>query len=65
LDDYARLIDDPDHSEEEDRFVMLGFSFQARCLIVSHCYRQSDAVIRLISARRATAQEEDMYWKLR
>jgi hypothetical protein len=65
LDENARLIDDPDHSEEEERFVLLGYSFQARCLIVSHCYRESDAVIRLISARRATAQEEEVYWRLR
>jgi uncharacterized DUF497 family protein len=62
LDEHARLIDDPDHSEEEDRFVLLGYSLQARCLIVVHCYRESDAVIRLISARSATAQEEKVYW---
>ena len=37
LDENARLIDDPDHSDEEERFVLLGYSFQARCLIVSHC----------------------------
>ena len=65
LDENARLIDDPDHSEEEERFVLLGYSFQARCLIVSHCYRESDAVIRLITARRATAQEGEVYWRLR
>ena len=65
LDENARLIDDPDHSEEEERFVLLGYSFQARCLIVSHCYRESDSVIRLISARRANAQEEEVYWRLR
>jgi uncharacterized DUF497 family protein len=65
LDENARLIDDPDHSEEEERFVLLGYSFQARCLIVSHCYREPDSVIRLISARRATAQEEEVYWRLR
>ena len=65
LDESARLIDDPDHSEEEERFVLLGYSFQARCLIVSHCYRESDSVIRFISARRATAQEEEVYWRLR
>jgi uncharacterized protein len=65
LDESARLIDDPDHSEDEDRFLLLGYSFQARCLIVSHCYQQSDTVIRLISARHATAQEEEVYWRLR
>ena len=65
LDENARLIDDPDHSEEEERFVLLGYSFQARCLIVIHCYRERDSVIRLISARRATAQEEEVYWRFR
>jgi hypothetical protein len=65
LDDNARLIDDPDHSEDEARFVLLGYSFQARCLIVSHCYQEPGAAIRLISARRATAREEDIYWRLR
>jgi len=65
LDESARLIDDPDHSEDEDRFLLLGYSLQARCVIVSHCYRQADSVIRLISARRATAQEEQVYWRLR
>ena len=64
-DETARLIDDPDHSEDEDRFVLVGYSFQARCLIVSLCYRESDSVIRLISARRATAQEEQVYWSLK
>ena len=59
-DESARLIDDPDHSEDEERFVLLGYSFQARCLIVSHCYRQSDSVIRLISARRATAPRREV-----
>jgi uncharacterized DUF497 family protein len=65
LDDSARLIDDPDHSGEEERYVLMGYSFRARCLIVSHCYRESDSVIRLISARRATAHEEEVYWRPR
>ena len=65
LDESARLIDDPDHSEDEDRFLLLGYSFQARCLIVSQCYRESDSVIRLISARRATAKEKGVYWRLK
>jgi uncharacterized DUF497 family protein len=64
-DESARLIDDPDHSEYEDRFLLLGYSLQARCLVVTHCYRQSDSVIRLIFARPATAQEEQVYWRLR
>lgn len=65
LDENARLIDDPDHSADEDRFLLLGFSLQARCLIVSHCYRETDSEVRLISARRATAREEATYWSLR
>jgi uncharacterized DUF497 family protein len=65
LDESARLIDDPDHSDDEDRFLLLGYSFQARCLIVSHCYLQSDTAIRLISARHATPQEEEVYWRLK
>ena len=65
LDESARLIEDPDHSADEDRFLLLGYSLQARCLIVSHCYRKSRSVIRLISARRATAREEEVYWSLR
>jgi len=62
LDESARLIDDPDHSADEERFLLLGYSFRARCLVVSHCYRESDSVIRLISARRATPHEEAIYW---
>jgi uncharacterized DUF497 family protein len=65
LDESARLMNDPDHSEEEDRFLLLGYSIQARCLVVSHCCRDSGSVIRLISARRATRQEEAVYWSLR
>lgn len=65
LDESARLLDDPDHSADEEGFLLLGYSFQARCLIVSHCYRKSDAELRLISARRATAQEERIYWSLK
>ncbi len=65
LDENARLIDDPDHSEGQERIVPLGYNFQAHCLIVSHCYLERDSVIRLISARRATAREEQMYWRLR
>jgi uncharacterized DUF497 family protein len=62
LDDNARLIDDPDHSSDEERFLLLGYSLQARCLVVCHCYREDDSIIRLISARRATAPEEEVYW---
>jgi len=65
LDEAARLIDDPDHSDHEQRFVLLGCSLRARYLIACHCYREGDSVIRLISARRATAREEALYWSYR
>lgn len=60
-DENALLIDDPDHSEEEERFILLGFSLKANLLVVCHCYRQSDSVIRLISARKATKNETKTY----
>lgn len=65
LDEHALLIDDPDHSQEEERFILLGFSLQAKLLVVCHCYRQSNNVIRLISARKATKTEAKTYTKQR
>ena len=62
-DENARLIDDPDHSAEEDRFIILGMSFKLRLLIVCHAYRGEDEVIRIISARRANRSEEGRYWR--
>lgn len=61
LDERARLIEDPDHSEEEDRFVLLGLSQALRLLLVCHCYRSEGEVIRIISARKATRQESRFY----
>lgn len=61
LDDHAIRFYDPDHSEEEDRFIMLGISFKLRVLVVCHCYKESDSVIRIISARKATRQEGKHY----
>ena len=60
-DDRALLIGDPEHSEKEDRFILLGFSSRLRLLVVSHCYRAGGQVIRLISARRATKRESRQY----
>jgi uncharacterized protein len=60
-DERARLIDDPDHSEEEDRFVLLGLSSSLRLLVVAHCYRAEGNVIRIISARKATREEQADY----
>jgi uncharacterized DUF497 family protein len=61
LDERALLFDDPEHSEEEDRFLLLGMSEDANLCIVCHCYRESDTVIRLISARKATKKESERY----
>jgi hypothetical protein len=60
-DTEAILFDDPDHSESEERFLILGFSEKARLCLVSHCYREDDSVIRIISARKATQSEIDFY----
>ena len=54
---------DPDHSEDEDRFIMLGMSFRLRVLVVCHCYRLDDKVIRIVSARRANKKEATVYWR--
>ena len=61
FDDNALLIDDPDHSEREDRFVLLGFSFRLRVLVECHCYRRGGDLIRIISARKADPAERQMY----
>ncbi len=60
-DPEALVIDDPDHSEYEERFIILGFSSCANLLVVCHCYRESESVIRIISARRATVREARQY----
>lgn len=60
-DDRALVIDDPEHSQDEERFIILGMSARARLLIVCHCYRASDTVIRIISARKTT-KTESMYY---
>lgn len=61
-DEDARLITDPDHSAEEDCFIIIGLSGSARVLVVAHCYRQEDSIIRIISARKAVKIEEKQYW---
>lgn len=61
VDERAKLIDDPDHSDDEDRFVLLGLSGGLRLLLVCHCYRGDGNVIRIISARKASAQESKSY----
>lgn len=61
LDDHAIRFYDPDHSREEDRFIMLGMSFKLRVPVVCRCYKESDVVIRIISARKASQQEATRY----
>ena len=60
-DDLGLLIHDPDHSEDEDRFVLLGLSSLLRALVVCHCYRHGNDVIRIISARKADRRERLLY----
>ena len=60
-DEHGLLIDDPEHSTEEDRFILLGVSATSRLLVVVHCYRANDHVIRIISARKADRVERRQY----
>lgn len=64
FDTEALVIDDPEHSKDEERFIILGISKNANLLVVCHCYRQSETVIRIISARKATKTEEKQYYGL-
>jgi uncharacterized DUF497 family protein len=61
FDENAKLIDDPDHSGEEDRFVLLGLSSSLKVMLVCHCYREEGNVIRIISARKASKHESKQY----
>ena len=61
LDDQAKMIPDPDHSIDEERFVLLGYSSSLKLLVVCHCHRAEGRVIRIISARKATRQETKIY----
>ena len=60
-DERALLLDDPEHSADEDRFVLLGLSAALKMLVVCHCYREADDVIRIISARKADRREQARY----
>ena len=61
FDENAKLIDDPDHSGDEDRFVLLGISSTLRVMVVCHGYREQGNLIRIISARKASAHESKQY----
>jgi uncharacterized DUF497 family protein len=66
LDENARVVPDSEHSEEEDRFVLLGLSASLRILVVCHCYREQESTVRIISARKADREEQRQYrWWLR
>jgi len=58
---HARLILDPDHSQEEERFILLGLSQESHILTVVHCYRDEKDTIRIISARKSTKTEQKQY----
>ena len=60
-DPNARMIFDPEHSGDEDRFILLGISSGLRLLVVCHCYIEDDMVIRIISARKANKNEQKQY----
>ncbi len=61
-DENAKVYFDPDHSDTEDRFILLGMSLQLRVLVVCHCFRESDTLVRIISARKADRTERESYW---
>jgi len=60
-DDNARLTHDPDHSEDEERFIILGLSEKLNILVVCHCYKKDSEIIRIISTRKATKNEKKQY----
>jgi len=64
-DEYAIQFFDPEHSESEDRFLLLGTSFKLKTLVICHCFREEETVIRIISARKADKDEAQVYWSER
>ena len=61
-DEFAILFDDPEHSVEEERFLIIGSTKREQICIVSHCCRDDENRIRIISARRATKNEQRVYF---
>ena len=61
FDENAIEFDDPDHSIVEERFLLLGYSYKLRILVVCHCYHSTESTIRIISARKATKKEQKAY----
>ncbi len=64
-DPSGKVVDDPDHSDAEERFILLGLSYALRILVVVHTFREEQDVIRIISARRATPREATSYRRTR
>lgn len=64
-DEHALQFFDPEHSEDEDRFILLGISFKLNTLVVCHCFRQDEKIVRIISARKADKDEAKAYWSER
>jgi len=64
-DEAALLLADEHHSDDEERFHLLGLDWSSRELVVCHCYRQEDDLIRIVSARKAERWEQQIYWKER
>lgn len=62
-DDEALIINDEAHSRNGDRFVLIGFSYKFNLLVVCHCYRQNEEIVRIISARKASKSERNEYLK--
>ena len=63
FDDQAIVYFDPDHAEEEDRFLLLGTSYKSNQLVVCHCFREDETKVRIISARTADKDEASAYWE--
>jgi uncharacterized DUF497 family protein len=62
-DEAALVIPDPDHSKEEERFIIMGQSRKFRMLVVVHCFRKARSSIRIITARKAGTREQKPYWE--
>lgn len=62
-DENAIQYFDPDHSEDEDRFLLLGMSIKPQILVVCHCFRESEILVRILSARKADKSEQQVYWR--
>ena len=65
FDEYARVIPDPEHSINEERFIILGLSFKLKLIVVVHTYKENDEIIRIISARKATKSESKYYHEVK